>query len=500
MQLAHGQLHSKSWQSFAVLIFAACATFYLWLSRQLFQDDAFIHLRIARNLMHLGFFSFNGDRPSFCTSSPLFTVLLALCSRVTSSALLPKYIDVLIYCVLFLLLMRRVFAARSGFPRILALAFLAAVSSPFAMRWLTDGMETGLVGVCALMISRAAFDIYSNPSDSSLHKLLGFALLGALAVTLRVEFCLLVAVIVVASLATDRGVSICASALSLALGTAAGLAIIYAVFGYILPDTAIAKAHALAGSSFPETVVTTIFDIAKAHVGASFFGVVVVAAWAWSFLAAARQAPNASFIVLLNAAFALLIVLIIWRQQAVQGYRYFVFIEFFLLAFNTAALDWKPPRSPAAYAQPRITSTLGLALIFIAFLSWQIYDVQKLRSVSKGRSESFAKFQSANFNDLSGSDGIAWDVGLIGYYSHATILDGNGLIDGRNIARLPKQDRIMFFVNSYPIRFVFANDGQLKELEGLIDLSGWVTRETFDFPNYSGQPDRHYLLVRPNKM
>ena len=113
MHLDHAHQQAEPWQWFAVLAFAISATIYLWLSRYLFRDDAFIHLRIARNLRYLGFFSFNGDRQSFCTSSPLFTTLLAIGARVSSSALLPKYIDLLIYGVLFLMLARRLFAARN---------------------------------------------------------------------------------------------------------------------------------------------------------------------------------------------------------------------------------------------------------------------------------------------------------------------------------------------------------------------------------------------------
>jgi hypothetical protein len=48
----------------AVGLFAVAAATYLWLARSLFQDDAFIHLRIATNLHNLGFYSFNGDKPA----------------------------------------------------------------------------------------------------------------------------------------------------------------------------------------------------------------------------------------------------------------------------------------------------------------------------------------------------------------------------------------------------------------------------------------------------
>jgi hypothetical protein len=402
MQLANVHLQGRPWQWFALLAFATSATVYLWLSRHLFQDDAFIHLRVARSLMDFGFFSFNGDRPTFCTSSPLFTTLLAIGSEVSSAALLPKYIDLLIYGVLFLLLARRVIAARSRYSKAVSIAFLAAVSSPLAMRWLTDGMETGLAGVCALLFASVAFDVYLEPRDSRITKLIGFALLGALAVTLRVEFCFLVAMIAIASLTAYRRIAFSPPALSLAVGAATGLAVIYSIFGTVLPDTTIAKANAFAGLPPTQAAAETLFHIAKAHVGASSLGVIVIASWACSFLVAVRHARNRNFAVLLNAGFFLLIALILWRQQAIQGYRYFVFIEFFLLAFNIAVLDSKEALVPNARLVSGDKSHAAAVLIGVVFVGWQIYDLQKLRIVSEGRSAAFEQFQSTNFDDLKG--------------------------------------------------------------------------------------------------
>jgi hypothetical protein len=123
--------------------------------------------------------------------------------------------------------------------------------------------------------------------------------------------------------------------------------------------------------------------------------------------------------------------------------------------------------------------------------------LHKLEIIAEGRSASFEKFESLNLEDLRGSYGIAWDVGMIGYFSHANILDANGLVDGRDVARLSKAARLHSFVDSHPIRFVFADADQLDELKQYLDVGGWSVREAFDFPNFSGAADRHFLLVRP---
>jgi hypothetical protein len=488
----------------AVLVFGFTATIYLWVSRYLFLDDAFIHLRIARSLAAFGFYSFNGDKPAYCTSSPLFTALLALGSRVYAGDFLPKIVDLLTYIALFALAARRVFAARTGSAAALAVVFLAAIASPLAMRWLTDGMETGLAGVFALLLAAAAFDVYQDLRPVSFVEQVGYAIFAAFAATLRVEFCFLIAAIGVASLKRSDPAGLNPRAIGLAVGAAAGLAVVYGVFGALLPDTAVAKSHLMADMPRLQGNVATLLDIAKAHAAASSLGLLVLGAGVLSCAAALHRAQDRRFVMILNASFPLLLLLVVWRQQAVQGYRYFVFIEFFLLAFNIAVLDAAPGPAVLTAHQPNAAmpgrgswSIPVVALLGLAFVGWQAFDLHKLEIIAEGRSASFEKFESLNLEDLRGSYGIAWDVGMIGYFSHANILDANGLVDGRDVARLSKAARLHSFVDSHPIRFVFADADQLDELKQYLDVGGWSVREAFDFPNFSGAADRHFLLVRP---
>jgi hypothetical protein len=490
----------RAW--FSVLLLAAAASFYVWEARYLYLDDAFIHLRIAKNLLEHGFYSFNGDFPTYCTSSPLFTALLALCSGVAATPNLPKFIGVLIYAVLFAMIAIRVLKAATFDARWPWIVFLAAVASPLAMRWLADGMETGLTGIFALLLAGAAFQIYSQTKPVDGATLAGYAALGLLASTLRIEFALLIALIGAASLTSFRLRGLDPRPVALAVGSAAGFAVIYAIFGRLLPDTAIAKAHVLTNMSSSGAVLTTLMDIAKAHAAASSLGVVVVLGVIGSFLAAMRSARNRYFVALLNAGLALLLLLIVWRQQAIQGYRYFVFIEFFLLAFNIAVMNAAPgpgekvPHSGViwkSFKSPLVGVVLGAVIV-----GWQAFDLYKLRTISAGRAASFETFKNNELNDLKDTYGIAWDVGMIGYFSQARILDGNGLINGIDVARMTRADRLRLFVTSRPVRFIYVNAGQLAALNGFLDVSHWLVRETFDFPNFSGDPDRHFLMVRPD--
>jgi len=493
---------SAAWPRLAVLVLAVTAVTYLWLSRLLFLDDAFIHLRIAHGLLAHGFYSFNGDRPAYCSSSPLFTGLLALFSFVYSGDYLPKIVDVVVYGGLFAMLARRLVAVRTAVAQWLSLAFLAAAASPLAMRWLTDGMETGLSGLVAVLLGAAAYEVYCESLRPGIARLVAYGVLAGLAVTLRIEFCFLVAMIGVASLTAYRRVGFSASAIALGTGAALGLGAIYATLGSLLPDTAIAKAHALAAFTPLEAAIITFGDVLKGHAAASSFGVLMVVAGGVSALLAARSARNRSFVIVLNSGFLLLLALIAWRQQAIQGYRYFVFIEFFLLTFNIAVLDRPSANSDVSavvaasrQSSPRLAVLAGI--VGLAFIGWQAFDLSRLYTITAGRSASLEKFETVDLHDLYGSYGIAWDVGMIGYFSRATILDGNGLVNGREVARMAPAERLRSFVTEHPIRFVFVGDSQIAALHDVLDVSGWRARETFDFPNFSGRPDRHYLLVRP---
>jgi hypothetical protein len=495
---------SAAWPRFAVLVLAITAVTYLWMSRLLFLDDAFIHLRIAHGLLAHGFYSFNGDRPAYCSSSPLFTAVLAFLSWVYSGDYLPKIVDVIVYGGLFAALARRLVAVRTASAQWLSLAFLVAATSPLAMRWLTDGMETGLSGLVAVLLGAIAFDVYREAPRPGIARLVAYGVFAGLAVTLRIEFCFLVAMIGVASLTAYRRVGFSALAIALGTGAALGLVAIYATFGSLLPDTAIAKAHALAAFTPLQAAMITFGDVLKGHAAASSFGVLMLVAGGISAVQAARHGRNRLFVIVLNAGFILLLALIVWREQAIQGYRYFVFIEFFLLAFNIAVLDETGANAdaPASVTEsprssPRVAVLAGI--IGLVFIGWQAFDLSRLDTITAGRSASFEKFETTDLHGLYGSYGIAWDVGMIGYFSHATILDANGLVNGREVARMAPAERLRSFVAEHPIRFVFVGDGQLAALHEVLDVSGWRALETFDFPNFSGRPDRHYLLVRPER-
>ena len=54
------------------------AIYGLFITKNHFLDDTFIHLKIAKNILEKGIYSFNGIESDFSTSSPLYTTILSL--------------------------------------------------------------------------------------------------------------------------------------------------------------------------------------------------------------------------------------------------------------------------------------------------------------------------------------------------------------------------------------------------------------------------------------
>jgi hypothetical protein len=462
-------------------------------TRDLFLDDTFIHLRIASNLAAHGIYSFNGDAPAYSTSSPLYTALLAGLWKWLHTIWLPKLVGIAVFASLLILIGRPLIRGQRSAASGTNLAWLIAVTSPMAIRWLTDGMETGLVALTAITLGQlvAALRLESNDARSSLRWKLG--IVAALATLLRVEFAYLVALSVGAFVADALWQRIRPSRpvrfglLWLIAGSALSLTAVHGYFGDILPDTAIAKADV--GSSAAATLLNTV----RSHLAASLFGVGTLVTWLISLSGAWRVRHQRVFVTTINAGLPVLLVLIAARHQSVQGYRYFVFIEFFLLAVNAVVVARSPePELGRTASRWRPIALLGLIALLVA---WETFDWRHLEVLSAGRSATFEKFRQGDLSDLHGRRGLAWDVGMIGEFSQSTILDPNGLVNGREMARLPKSERLQR-LTATPIDFVFANDQQLAELDGLLDTKSWHLRGEYQFPNFSGNPDTHHLLVR----
>ncbi len=172
-------------------------------------------------------------------------------------------------------------------------------------------------------------------------------------------------------------------------------------------------------------------------------------------------------------------------RQSLQGVRYFVFLEIYLITLNVMHVEGERPGIPQRLLQGAVVVT---AL-------WFATDAIMFARISAGRSSTFERLAAMDLTKLAGKNGVAYDIGMIGYFTAGHILDVNGLVDGREIASLPASARLERFAG-LPVEFVFANPQQLSQINQYIDTSGMASAGQFDFPNLNGTSDAHTLLIR----
>jgi hypothetical protein len=471
----------------AVFIGVIClwVAFVLFILRVHFLDDAFIHLRYAHNLLKYDRITYNGISPDFGTSSFGYTLMLSASSLIYNGAFLPKIVNLIVYFSVFIIAVLS-FLKSVGAQKAMLAVSLILLSSPFGLRWTTDGMETGLVVVIAIAIAMISI-------DRKLPKWISVGV-GAIAVLVRVEFLFVLSLAFAGRLALSSPVSLWFSRdkIQLWLGAAApaiggliGLAIILLVFGHVLPDTAIAKRFSVTDTS----VIGTFYSIAYTHISSSLLGVGLVILWIMSMAASANTVEERKrlSVVVVNSGIPVFFMLIAITNQPIQGIRYFIFIYTFVICWNVAitTCEW-----PALRIQ--------WFVLFGAILGvWMAADIYMVYRISAGRSQTYRTFASSNLAALNGRPGIAWDIGFVGYFTEGTIWDVNGLVNGRENAMLSPKDRLIKYAQ-IPLDFAFANKEQLKALRDAGLAQNWVCILHADFPNASLKPDRHWLLVSPD--
>jgi hypothetical protein len=439
----------------AVWIAIAWAVFLCWAGRHELLDDALIHLRYATVLHDRHFLSFDGIHPSYGASSLLYVGLLALLRSVTQSPLLPKIVSLLAYALLLGLVYWISRRSRLG------VALLFILVSPFAVRWLTDGMETSLACLMAvtfsLLVSRKA-----SP--------LALASTALVLTLLRVDMTLLVAfgvLLLIVEREWLRAGALCA-------GSALSLAFIQLTMGHLLPDTAIAKV----GIPF----VQDLHDATHEFLSTVSFGLGVIAIWIVS--AALLRSIDRSTIIA-NLPFPVLILLACIRGQQIHGIRYVIWALLFSIVWNLL-------RSAAV---PQLRPAFLIAFACVLVISWS-FELPIVLRVDRGRAENLKAMEQGHLERLHG-EGLAADVGFIGYFSRAPICDFNGLVNGRAAAKMSRPQRAQKCVADRPT-FLFLSDSQIALFDlyyGMHSDTDFFNCGSVEFTNV-GSNDHHTLLVR----
>jgi hypothetical protein len=480
---------------FGIPVLAIWLVFWAILSWPGMQDDAFIHLRYADNLLRTHHITYDGIHSNYGASSLLYVGLLAFLSIFSHSPNLPRFASTFAHLLLFAglaTLFLRFVPAKSNLARLLGLVLLFVLVSPSAVRWLDDGMETGIAIAFVALICWIAFS-ESLRNSITLPRYLAFTAIGFLAVLLRIELFLLCGIAFAILIATNllnppspsgkgQFSKILLRSSHLIFGAAFALVFIRIEMHFLLPDTALAKS-----TGVPElygTVTTTAVVLA----GAPIFGAGLFLFWILTFILVLRAGSSFIATLLANSVFPILFVAAVLRGQFVQGTRYFAWTFVFSILWNILVLGRTFPDSQS---KPR---TPWPVYFFIAFLLLALpFEVRAMYPVLTERADMARKFESQHLEIFQDKRGIAADIGYIGYFTRGDICDLNNLVNGRDKVHLKLGTTMKMCVAEKP-DFLFLSPGVLNELSQYTSLEDWKTCDTFDFRNVNSV-DSHHLLV-----
>ena len=490
------------WKISLILLTTISAIYGLFITRNHFLDDTFIHLKIARNILENGIFSFNGIKRDFSTSSPLYTTVLSFGLRIWDSPYLAKILNIFIYFFIYSLISVCLLKTKNLNSLILSI-LLIGIASPLGVRWLTDGMESSLVMLFSIIISYILFFIYKFKAKE--YKKIIFLItyfFCSLSILLRIEFAFIIFwfifsyIISIPFSKAKFGFNNFLKLYPLFLSLITSFSLLFINFGSFTPDTSIAK------GGFKYDLNFFTLNIVRAHFSASIFGVSLIIAIFISFYLiykynnSKNKNNKENFAYLINFSLPIMIFIIFIKGQMIQGIRYFIFLETFLISFNLLICEGYDFKQFINYKKNYKYFLYLLIPLLISPWLWNDFNV--LNKISEGRSQTFLNLKNQDLRCLNDKNLIAWDVGMIGYFSKSFIFDPNGLVNGRELAKLNEDDRLKQFINKNKIDYVFVNDNQMKAVGKYLDLTNWINIGDYAFPNFKkNSQDIHYLLKSP---
>ena len=470
---------------------------WMYISWPAIQDDALIHLRYADNLHLHHFITYDGVHAGYGASSLLYVSLLALLRSFTASADLPRAVSSVVHGLLFVGLASALVArlpTEARVARLAGLTLLVLLVTPSAVRWLDDGMETGMV---VAVVSLLAWLIHGQFAAAEKPTGRGNLLLGALAflaVLLRTELGLLCGFgfLILAfgrDVRNDAPARPWQSGIALLAGAALAVCFIFSTMHVLLPDTALAKSHGI------DHWFNPIRDAAITLGGAFLFGVGMLAFWLLTLLLVRLHHGRLSRAnVIANAFFPVVLTLASLRGQEIQGVRYFAWTFVVSILWNILELA----RAAEPHAKTKLQASQGVLLLsaFLVLIAIALpFETKAMHRVLTRRGDTMRTFEAQHLDVLRERRGVASDIGYIGYFSGAQICDLAGLVNGRAAARLTSAQRNQACVQTES-DFVFGNASQLGSLRKLEDFSGWQVCGRYEFTNVKAL-DTHYLVVRP---
>jgi hypothetical protein len=121
------------------------------------------------------------------------------------------------------------------------------------------------------------------------------------------------------------------------------------------------------------------------------------------------------------------------------------------------------------------------------------FESRRLYPMLRDRGNLLKQFEGNHLENLQGKRGAAFDIGYIGYFSHADICDLAGLVNGRDKARLTSEQRVAACSAAH-LDFIFADVGGINYLGNYMPLQDWQACSQYDYQNVT-RSVRHYLIV-----
>jgi hypothetical protein len=482
---------------------------WLWWTRYYQLDDALIHLKYAGFLWSRGFLTFDGVHRNDGTSSLLYVGLAALIHGFVKSVYVPKALSILSYLGLLVMVSLRVWRSRQA-ARVVWTSLLVVLISPMAFRWLCDGMETSMVVLVSAVMGWVAHSVSVRPTESRWHYFWLFVL-GAATVMLRIELSSLVTVATAAALLfrAERAFQTAGGHPTLrevvhwvlreshlAMGGCLAVLITYFWARHLLPDTAVAKA-------LGRMDIAELWGVARAFLASFSLGMGLLLIWAICLVVAFRtdaiRRNHLGSLLAANSLLPLMVTATVVRGQYIHGIRYFLWPLMFMIVWDvlvvfSAAPAWDRLVIPLTQLRARRGIVVMASLILLVCV-WGV-EGHMVRRITADASKVFLDMRSDHLDALAGKPGMAFDVGLISYFSRAQICDLSGLVNGRALAQATPEERAQYCVAQSPT-FAYVTPAQAASLWGLIEFDSWLLCREYWLSNVAVR-EPHYLLVRPD--
>jgi hypothetical protein len=485
------------------IVFAVWLLVWLRLSWPAVQDDAFIHLRYAVNLLQHHMISYDGVHPDYGTSSLLYVWLLAGLRSFFTSPVLPRAVSSVFHVLLFGGLVWAFARSLRSAPKLawgFALLLLALLVAPMAVRWMDDGMETSLA-LCLVALLAFSISRLCHSKTMSKRSFVWLLVLGFVVTLTRVEYLLLLSVAsltlfiarlslpdeAVTKLGLPTRLRLAARCAAPLIGSLLAAALIFNTMHALVPDTAIAKSGGLGAW------LGTLHATLSVLVSSMSFGVLLLLFWVVTAIASIAYKRGVSLPILLaNSLFPITVVLATLRGQSVQGVRYFLWALLFPILWNTLELRWSASEPAPSIARALRLTTYGLAGLLTVLLP---IESKLLYREFRVREQSLAEFRAQHLERLSSMKLVAYDIGYIGYFTESPICDMAGLVNGRARARLSSHERVELCAAERP-QYAFLDLSRLGTLNNSLSLKGWSICSVYDLANLRAS-DLHYLIASP---